>query len=61
MCGRNIRRPPQLRLIGELLYGSGLRLLKALSIRIEDVDLDHRQIMLSRGKGQRDRPALLLR
>ena len=31
---------PPFRLIGELLYGSGLRLLEALSIRIKDVDLD---------------------
>lgn len=50
---------PPFRLIGELLYGSGLRLLEALSIRVKDVDLDRRQIMVRRGKGQRDRPALL--
>jgi len=53
------RLVPPFRLIGELLYGSGLRLLEALSIRIKDVDLDRRQIMVRRGKGQRDRPALL--
>ncbi len=29
---------PPFRLIGELLYGSGLRLLECLSIRVEDVD-----------------------
>ncbi|MDC0683122.1 phage integrase N-terminal SAM-like domain-containing protein [Sorangium sp. wiwo2] len=50
---------PPVRLIGELLYGSGLRLLEALSIRVQDVDLDRRQIMVRRGKGQHDRPALL--
>ncbi|KYF77889.1 integrase [Sorangium cellulosum] len=50
---------PPFRLIGELLYGSGLRLLEALSIRVKDVDLDRRQIMVRRGKGQHDRPALL--
>ncbi|XXT21169.1 integron integrase [Sorangium sp. So ce429] len=50
---------PPFRLIGELLYGSGLRLLEALSIRVKDVDLERRQIVVRRGKGQHDRPALL--
>jgi site-specific recombinase XerD len=35
---------PPFRLIGELLYGNGLRLLKALSICVNDVDLVRRQI-----------------
>ncbi|WP_437586510.1 tyrosine-type recombinase/integrase [Sorangium sp. So ce1000] len=35
---------PHFRLIGELLYGNGLRRLEALSIRIKDVDLDRRPI-----------------
>jgi integrase len=52
------RLVPSFRLIGELLYGSGLRLLEALSIRVEDVDLERRQFMVRRGKGQHD-PALL--
>ncbi len=30
---------PPFRLIGEILYGSGLRLMEALAIRIKDVDL----------------------
>ncbi|WP_437914616.1 phage integrase N-terminal SAM-like domain-containing protein [Sorangium sp. So ce302] len=34
---------PPFRLIGELLYGNGLRLLETLSIRVNDVDLDRRQ------------------
>ncbi|XXU61342.1 phage integrase N-terminal SAM-like domain-containing protein [Sorangium sp. So ce1078] len=50
---------PPFRLIGELLYGSDLRLLEALSIRVKSVGLGRRQIMVRRGKGQRDRPALL--
>ena len=53
------RLVPPFRLIGELLYGSGLRLLEALAIRVKDVDLERRQIMVRRGKGQHDRPALL--
>jgi integron integrase len=50
--------PPFL-LIGELLYGSGLRLNEALAIRVKDVDLERRQITVRRGKGERDRAALL--
>ncbi len=50
---------PPFRVIGELLYGAGLRLMEALSIRVKDVDFERRQILIRRGKGQRDRPALL--
>ena len=50
---------PPFRLIGEILYGSGLRLLESLSLRVKDVDLDRHQIMIRRGKGEHDRPALL--
>ena len=50
---------PPFRLIGDILYGSGLRLLECLAIRVKDVDLDRRQIMVRRGKGAHDRPALL--
>ena len=42
-----------------MLHGSGLRLLECLSLRVKDVDLDRRQIMVRRGKGGKDRPALL--
>lgn len=47
------------RLLGELLYGSGLRLQEALSLRVKDVDLDRHQITIRRGKGAHDRAALL--
>lgn len=53
------RLDPPFRLIGEILYGSGLRLLECLSLRIKDVDLERRQLMVRRGKGDHDRPALL--
>jgi len=45
--------------VAGLLYGSGLRLLEALSVRIKDVDFENRQIVVRDGKGQRDRAALL--
>lgn len=53
------RLDPPFRLIAELLYGSGLRLMESLALRVKDVDLDRRQLMVRRGKGGRDRPALL--
>ena len=49
---------PPFRLIGELLYGSGLRLLESLRVRIKDIDLDRRQILVRRGKGDVDRGPL---
>ena len=50
---------PPFRLIGEILYDSGLCLLECLSVRVKDVDLERRQIMPRRGKRNHDRAALL--
>jgi integron integrase len=47
------------RLVGLLLYGSGLRLLECLSLRTKDVDLVRCEIRVRRGKGQRDRVTML--
>lgn len=47
------------RLVGSLLYGSGLRLLECLTLRVKDVDFGQRQLIARRGKGQKDRAALL--
>lgn len=47
--------PGDHRLIGTLLYGGGLRLLEGLRLRIKDVDLDRRQLLVREGKGRRDR------
>ena len=46
-------------LIGALLYGSGLRLLEGLRLRVKDVNLDHRRITVRNGKGSKDRVTLL--
>ncbi|MCP5070283.1 MAG: integron integrase [bacterium] len=46
-------------LIGGLLYGSGLRLLECLRLRIKDVDTGRRQLTVREGKGNRDRATLL--
>jgi integrase len=37
-----------------LLYGAGLRLRECLELRIKDIDLERRQIVICRGKGQKD-------
>jgi integron integrase len=43
------------RLMTELLYGAGLRLLEVCRLRVKDVDFDRRQLMVRDGKGEVDR------
>ena len=47
------------RLVGFLLYGSGLRLLECLSLRVKDVDFHRGEIRVRGGKGGVDRVAPL--
>lgn len=42
-------------LVAALLYGSGLRLLECLTMRVKDVDFDAHEIRIRDGKGRRDR------
>ena len=42
-----------------LLYGAGVRLQECLELRVKDIDLERRQIVIRRGKGQKDRPTIL--
>jgi integron integrase len=49
------------RLNGALLYGSGLRLMEALRLRVKDIELDRSQITIRRGKGDHDRVTMLPR
>lgn len=46
-------------LIASLLYGSGLRLMEALRLRVKDVDLERREITVRSGKGGKDRRTVL--
>ncbi|MEM6286786.1 MAG: integron integrase [Bacteroidota bacterium] len=47
------------RLVGGLLYGAGLRISGALRLRVKDLDLDRLQLTVHRGKGDKDRVAIL--
>jgi integron integrase len=49
----------QHRLTGQLLYGTGLRLLEGLRLRVKDLDFDHRAIVVRDGKGSKDRTVML--
>lgn len=42
-----------------LLYGSGLRLMEGLQLRVKDVELDQRQVVVRGGKGDKDRVTIL--
>lgn len=46
-------------LVASLLYGSGLRLIEALRLRVKDIDFDYRQIVVRDGKGGKDRVTVL--
>lgn len=46
-------------LIAGLLYGSGLRLMECLRLRVKDVDLSYGQIIVRDGKGEKDRMTML--
>jgi len=49
----NVAPPAQT--VAKLLYGSGLRLLEALTLRVKDVDFARQQITIRDPKGRRDR------
>jgi len=46
-------------LVGNLLYGSGLRLMECLRLRVQDIDFDRSQVMVRNGKGGKDRVTVL--
>jgi integron integrase len=46
-------------LVLTLLYGTGMRVLEALRLRVKDVDFERREIVVREGKGLRDRVTML--
>jgi integron integrase len=49
--------PP--RLVAELLYGTGMRLLECLRLRVQDLDFGLNQVLVRDGKGGKDRRTML--
>ncbi len=53
------RLPGERALMAGLLYGSGLRLMECLRLRVKDVDFGQNHILVRDGKGQKDRTTVL--
>jgi integron integrase len=53
------RMPGVCWLVGAVLYGTGVRLLEALRLRVKDIDFAANEIMVRGGKGDRDRVTML--
>ena len=51
------RAPYQL--VGQLLYGAGLRLMEGLELRVKDLDLARGELLVRAGKGGKDRVTVL--
>jgi len=49
----------ELHLIAQLLYGSGLRLMEALRLRVKDIDFEYSQVVVRDGKNAKDRVTIL--
>jgi integron integrase len=47
------------RLMTKILYGSGLRLMECLRLRVKDIDFENHQIIVRGGKGDNDRLTIL--
>ncbi len=46
-------------LVASLLYGTGMRLLEGLRLRVKDIDFERREIIIREGKGRKDRVTVL--
>ncbi|HEX7338958.1 MAG TPA: integron integrase [Rhodanobacteraceae bacterium] len=46
-------------LMASLLYGSGIRLMECLRLRVKDLDFDRRELLVRHGKGGKDRRTML--
>jgi integron integrase len=46
-------------LAGMLMYGSGLRLQEAVSLRSQDIHFEYKQVTVRNGKGEKDRVTML--
>lgn len=46
-------------LVAQVLYGTGMRLMEGLRLRVKDVEFERREIIVREGKGARDRVTML--
>jgi len=46
-------------LMASLMYGSGLRLMECLRLRVQDIDFSRNEIIVRDGKGAKDRVTML--
>jgi integron integrase len=46
-------------LMGQLMYGCGLRLMECLRLRIKDIDFENGLLMVRSGKGEKDRALMV--
>lgn len=46
-------------LVARLLYGTGMRLMEGLKLRVKDIDFDRSEILVRDGKGAKDRVTML--
>lgn len=46
-------------LLASLLYGTGMRLMEGLRLRVKDIDFERREIIIREGKGNKDRVTVL--
>jgi len=53
------RSPEPVGLIIKLLYGTGMRLMEAVRLRVKDVELSRKEIIIRDGKGGKDRVTVL--
>lgn len=48
-------------LMGSLLYGTGMRLMECVRLRVKDIDFERAEILVRQGKGAKDRRTMLPR
>ena len=53
------RSPVPIGLMFKLLYGTWMRLMEAVRLRVKDVELSRQEIIISDGKGGKDRVTVL--
>ena len=46
-------------LVARLLYGTGMRLMEGLRLRVKDLEFERREIIVRDGKGGKDRVTML--